>query len=272
MDHLSSRLFFLALGFTWAVSLKPVFAEDDTAFGQSNRTGAALIGALYDLKQTPDRKPTGIDPGDGYSHVIDEFISKNWDEVVLNKFFQVSKPLYTTQIFIPNMDAGNAPKAFGAEKAVKPSEWLIHYKGQVSPPSAGTYRFWGAGDDILAVAVNGKTVLVANRSDTHLTLSKWKSSIPDGAQAADDPLRAGDWITLKTDEIIDLDVIIGERPGGLFNAFLLIEKQGEIYGKDSAGNPILPIFQVARYNTPVIEDLGMEPKFAKDFPVWKCYQ
>jgi hypothetical protein len=43
---------------------------------------------------------------------------------------------------------------------VQPSNWIIHYKGQVSPPSAGTYRFWGTADDLIAVAVNGKTELV----------------------------------------------------------------------------------------------------------------
>jgi hypothetical protein len=41
----------------------------------------------------------------------------------------------------PDMMAGVAPKAFGVEKTVEPNHWLIHYKGRVSPPENGRYRF-----------------------------------------------------------------------------------------------------------------------------------
>jgi hypothetical protein len=265
------RLILLS-AFPVVIPMNLASADQGAVFGQSTQSEAALIGVLYDLKQTPDHKPTTIDPADGYSHIVDEFLINDWDETILNRFYRVTRPLYATQIFIPNMNADNAPKAFGAEKLIKPSCWIIHYKGQVSPPSAGVYRFWGCADDVLAVAVDGKTVLVGCRFDTHLPLNKWKSSEPDGAQAADDPLRAGDWINLKTDEIVDLDVIVGERPGGFFNAFLLVEKKGESYEKDGQGHPILPIFQVASFDTPSLLDLNMEPVFAKDFPIWKSYQ
>jgi len=241
--------------------------NDSSAFGQSKQSEAALIGVLYDLKQTQDHKPTNVDPA-VYCTVIDEFLSKGWDETVLNRYYRVSRPLYTTQIFIPSMDANQAPKAFGAEKTVQPSRWVIHYKGQVSPPESGTYRFWGIADDVMAVAVNGKTVLVGNRRDTRLPLTNWKASERDGAHAGDGELRPGDWMPLKEDEIIDLDVIVGERPGGIFNAFLMIEKQGASYNTDRRGHPILPIFQIAAYTTPPTHDA----EFATGFPPWKSYQ
>lgn len=245
--------------------------EEKNAFGESTRIAASLIGVLYDLKQTQNHQPTNVDAG-SYSAVVDEFLSKDWDESVLNRYYRVATALYATQIFMPQMQAGAAPKAFGVEKSVMPSRWLIHYKGQVSPPSAGTYRFWGFADDILAVAVNGKTVLVGNRSDTRLPNVKWKSSEPDGAKAANNFLRAGDWMDLKADEIIDMDVIVGERPGGLFNAFLLVEKRGESYAKDDKGHSIFPIFQVAPYDTKAINDLSIAPAFAKGHRPWKSYQ
>jgi hypothetical protein len=240
---------------------------DSSVFGQSKQSEAAFIGVLYDLKQTQDHKPTNVDP-ETYSAVVDEFMSQGWDENVLNRYYRVSKPLYTTQIFIPNMNADNAPKAFGAEKTVKPSRWVIHYKGQVSPPETGTYRFWGIADDVMAVAVNGKTVLVGNRQDTRLPKTTWHASERDGAPAGDGNLRPGDWLNLKAGEIIDLDVIIGERPGGLFNAFLMVEKQGANYETDRRGHPILPILQIAPYNTPKAPDA----EFATGFPTWKSYQ
>src|SRR5277367_6000387 len=107
-----------------------------SAFGSSQESEAALIGVLYDLKQTQDHQSTNVDP-ETYTTVMDEFLSKGWDEKVLNRYYRVSHPLYTTQIFIPNMNADKAPDAFGAQKTVKPSRWVIHYKGQISPPSAG---------------------------------------------------------------------------------------------------------------------------------------
>jgi hypothetical protein len=240
---------------------------DSSVFGKSTQSEAALIGVLYDLKQTQDHKPTNVDP-ETYSAVIDDFLSHGWDESVLNRYYRVSKPLYTTQIFIPNMNADKAPEAFGAQNTVKPSRWVIHYKGQIAAPETGTYRFWGIADDVMAAAVNGKTVLVGNRASTHLPLTNWKASERDGAHAGDGNLKPGDWMDLKQGEIFDLDVIIGERPGGVFNAFLMVEKQGANYDTDNRGHVILPILQIAPYNTPPAPDA----KFATGFPTWKSYQ
>ncbi len=248
-----------------------VHGEENSAFGDSTRIAASLIGVLYDLKQTQNNQPTTVDAV-SYSGVVDEFLSKEWDESVLNRYYRVVNALYATRIFIPQIQAGAAPKAFGVEKSVMPSRWLIHYKGQVSPPSKGTYRFWGCADDVLAVAVNGKTVLVANRQDTRLPNVTWKASEADGAQAANNLLRPGDWMDLTTNEIIDLDVIVGERPGGLFSAFLMVEKRGESYAKDAKGHSIFPIFQVALNETKATGNTSVAPVFAKGHRPWKSHQ
>jgi hypothetical protein len=240
-------------------------------FGQSQQSEAAMIGVMYDLKQTPTRQPTIIN-ADTYWNVLDEFLTKHWDEAVFNRYYRVSRPIFTTQIFISNMSADNAPKAFGAEKTVQPSLWVIHYKAQVSAPSAGTYRFWGEADDALAVAVNGQTELVAFLTDPVLK-NGWKEKSPRGGPGGERiPLDCGDWFTLGQDEIMDLDVIIGERPGGSFNAFLLVEKKGETYRMGTNGFPVYPIFQIAPYDTPVSSHYGVEPEFARGFPPWKSYQ
>ncbi len=73
-------------------------------------------------------------------------------------------------------------------------------------------------------------------------------------------------------QIADLDVIIGERPGGQFNAFLMVEKQGETYPKDSRGRSIFPIFQLAKYETPQLNNTGAEPNFATGYAPWTGYQ
>ena len=226
------------------------------------------MGIFYDLKQTQDHKPTNVDP-ETYNVILDEFLSKGWDETVLNRYYRVSQPLHTTQFYVPTLNADLAPKAFGVtDPSVKGTRWIAHYKGQISPPESGIYRFWGIADDVIAVAVNGKTVLVGNRFDTRLPKTNWHSSERDGATAGDGNLRAGDWMTLNSNEVFDLDIIVGDRPGGVFNIFLMIEKQGGTYNTGRGGHPIYPIFQTAPFETP----RSGEAEFATGFPIWKSYQ
>jgi len=246
-------------------------AQMDSLFGSKESSGAALIGILYDLKQNQERKPMQMDTRE-FGKVIDEFISKGWDETVLNRYFRVAKPLYTTQIFIPLIDANSAPKAFDVEKIVKPSFWVVHYKGQVCAPSDGFWRFWGDGEEVCSVAVDGKNVLLANWREITCPSVGWKSPEPPGQKVANSDIRAGDWFELKAGQVVDLDVIIGERGGGVFCAFLLIEKKGEKYEKDAEGHPILPVFQLAPYKTPEPSSAKTGPRIMQGGPIWKAIQ
>jgi hypothetical protein len=202
---------------------------------------------------------------------LDEFLFKNWDETILNHYFRVSRPLYTTQIFIPSANSDEAPRIFGLVGIVRPDLWLVHFKAQVCPPAVGTYRFVGTGDDVLAVAVNGKTVLWTSSGPPGAKFH-WTSSEADGPKAGSFPMVHGDWMTFKADDVIDLDVIFGDDPGFTFDAFLMIEQKGATYARDSTGHPILPIFQVAPYNTPASNDPNVQPPFATGFPIWKSVQ
>ena len=168
-----------------------------TAFGfRGKTTNAGLVGHIYDLKQTPDGKPTDIkddgalkdphlldkfvDPSKsqfentqagmyqmqlifkdqsplgkrsdlltqsvlGHAAVINEFISKDWDESVLKRYYQSKDPMNAYQFFIPAATSIDALNAFGVEKEIKPSHFLIHYKGNVRALKDGTYRFRIAG-------------------------------------------------------------------------------------------------------------------------------
>jgi len=246
-------------------------AEPETSvFGSRQASQAALIGILYDLKQTQERKPVPMDIKT-YGSVVDEFLSKGWDESVLNRYFRAARPLYTRQIFIPLISADSAPRAFGVEKIVQPSFWLIHYKGQVAAPSDGFWRFWGDGEEVCSVAVNGRNVLLANWREITTPNVQWKSPEPPGMKVANSQMRAGDWIQLKAGQVVDLDVLIGERAGGVFCAFLLIEKRGEKYSQVD-GFPVLPVFQLAPFKTPNPPSTKVGPPIQQDGPVWKAAQ
>jgi hypothetical protein len=256
-----------AAGFGTGPSLKgpimPAFGFRDSAL-----SGGSLIGRLYDLKQTPQRKPTGMDLP-SYGKVVDEYLSKRWDTAVLNRYYTGKEPIFTTQIFIPLLKASEGPKAFGQEKEVAPELWLIHYKGKVSAPTSGTWRFWGYGGEVCAVAIDRKTVLVSNHPLVLTPRTNWESPEPPGRVGGSGRLVAGDWIDLRVGQFVDIDILIGERGGFTFDCFLLIEKRGESYGTKD-GLPLFPIFQLAPYDTPAVTSSKLAPAFSKESVVWRA--
>ena len=76
-----------------------------------------------------------------HAAVLNEFMSKNWDESVLNRYYKSKDPMTAFQIFIPSTSSAAALKAFGAEKDLKPTHYLVHYKGLVKGPKDGEFRF-----------------------------------------------------------------------------------------------------------------------------------
>lgn len=240
-------------------------AQGDSAFGRSERGTAALVGIFYDLKQTQQREPI---PGGGrdYAKFIDEFLVAGFDEALLNRFFRAGRPLYTTQIATGRLSAEAAPKAFGVEGVVQPRHWLVHYKGQVAAPEDGVYRFVGVADDMMVVAVNRRVVLVGNHRSTKFPTLEWRPAADPGPKpAAHADSIYGDWIELRADRTVDLDILVGERPGGVFNAVLLYERRGESYPVNGRGEVVLPLFQVAPHA------MG-ETRFLTDRAPWRCFE
>jgi len=247
----------------------------DTAFGtlDESQTGeAALIGTFYDLKQSPTRESTGIN-SDNYLATVRDFVKSGWNEARLSKYYRAGKAMQSTAVWIPMIDAGEAPKAFDVDKTVRPNCWIVHYKAEIIPPADGVYRFVGGCDDIIAVAVDGELVMAGGRPET---LDLWK-----GLNWAKDPEAGkmfnevmffyGNWVEFKKDTPRSIDILIGERPGATFGAGLIVQKQGETYQNSAAGNPILPVFQVAPGKLPE-RDSEYTPKHLTDGPIWKALQ
>jgi len=220
--------------------------EAESSFGSSVKSGGAMLGIFYDLKQNQKRQPVpGVEP----TRIMAQFLDSGWDEDVLKGYFRGTRPLYATDVMIPVIDAKIAPEAFGLGAVVQPSRWFVIYKAQVSPPEDGTYRFTGIADDVLAVGVDGQTVLVSNYSNWP-NQSKWKESSPsESIRCYAGEMKRGDWFTCKKGEVIDLDILIGEIPGGRFGSCLFIEKKGETYpvAQTRYGpSPVLPAFQLKK--------------------------
>jgi len=219
-----------------------------SGFGSGTGTGNDLVGYLYDLKQTADRKPTGMTP-DQYHQILSRFVRASWDESILAPYYKSSKPLYTSHILIPNMDSNEGPKAFGLDKEVQPKMWIVWYKGKVAAPASTDYRFAGFCDDVLLVRIGGKTVLDGSISPVATQLdvvtpwpNKWVPPIPEVPNYGQ--LREGLVVSFSQGDPVDMDIIIGEEPGGQFNASLFVLRNDKTYPTTTAGVPLLPLFQL----------------------------
>lgn len=235
------------------------------AFGSKDST-VGLAGNFYDIKQTKNRKPTNLNNED-YASIMRKFVRDGWKESTLSNFFKSSAPIYTTQLFMPNLNADAGPKAFDMDKVVEPSRWLIHYDGKVIPPKDGTFYFVGAGDDYLVVRFNGKIVLDHGYSKT----TDWQAQkyYDYGFTGVPRGFARGDEIHVRGGQAYDMEILIGEQPGVFVFFCLMIEEKGVEYAKDKKGNPILPIFRLADTVQPPSKPGEELPPFTPDGPVWK---
>ena len=237
-------------------------------FGTKEKAPNALVGTFYDLKQDRRRKPTGLSPDD-FHRVFREFVNEGWRESILSKYFRAPNRLYATQILIPNMSADEGPKAFDMQKEVEPSRWLVHYRGSVSPPTDGTFRFVGAGDDVMIVRFNGKVVLDRcwYQDDAKWTANRnydyGYTKIPNG-------FARGEAITVRAGEWYEIEILVGEQPGGLVFFSLLMEEEGVEYQRDERGNPILPVFRLADLPPMELAPGQTLPPFQAKGPVWRA--
>jgi hypothetical protein len=206
-------------------------------------TGHGLIGTLYDLKQGPNEKPNDMAPVGPelssqspardwqnfpqmkkYCKTLSSFVRNNWSDTSLASFYRAPNRLTTTQIFIPEILAAEAPKAFSVENTVKPRRWVIHYTATIIPPRDGDFRFVGYGDDILLVRINGRDVLDGNYPDERI-IPDANSKEPEDRAPDNCPFYKGSWFSLRKGSSVRMDVMIGEGPGGHLRAFLLIDEK-----------------------------------------------
>lgn len=83
----------------------------------------------------------------------------------------------------------------------------------------------------------------------------------------------GDWVQLTKGQPVNIDVIIGEIPGGEFTGRLLIEQQGKQYQmveSDAGPRPVLPIFKTVDIdNQEMIKMMELDPReMTLDGPVF----
>ncbi|NBB78088.1 MAG: hypothetical protein GVY36_01360 [Verrucomicrobia bacterium] len=214
-----------------------------TLFGNTSPLAGALEGTFIDFKQDRYREKP---PNEGWMEAGKDFL-RNYRLREFRKFFNAPQKLYATHFYIPLMNANEAPRAYGVENLVEPSQWVAVYQGQFRSVDGGEFRFVGTADDILIVGVDGKTVLSAGFTQYNPT--RWspreEPRFPGPPVSQYLPaLTVGDWFKLPAGEPVDLTVTIGEIPGGEFASYLFIEEKGVQYETTPEGRPILPVFKL----------------------------
>ena len=142
--------------------------------------------------------------------------------------------------------------------------WMAWYHGQVIPPRAGRYRFWGYADNHLLVAINGNPVFEGSRRD-----ASFKEL---GIARTDNPAlpcliaRAGfacsEWVEASGDPV-QLDILFGEHGGNITSGLLLVEREGDIYEETFWGQPKWPLFLT---ETPTAEETAFKAVVSIGFP------
>ncbi len=243
--------------------------QDGLFGGLSAQLGSELTGTFYDLKRDQDGTPTEI-TSDEYIELVREF-SDSWDADDLDEFFQAPKKLYSSVFMIPNMPADEAPKAYGVGDIVEPRFWVAHYKGRFEVPESGSYRFCGLADDVLLVRVKRDLVLDASWwNPVGGAFSDFTSHDEDHLKwpvYGNTKMRVGEWVYLKAGKPFEIEILIGERPGGEFSCMLLIQKDGEDYrqvpyGEDGETRPVLPVFKLADISSDLAEEMKINPDVA----------
>jgi hypothetical protein len=198
---------------------------------------SGMVGTFYDLKQTSNKSPTECAPQSGigaYREAVKDFFQSGWSPGKFQKYYRAPEALIAGQVFIPSRGADAAPQAYGVEKEVKPSRWVVHYKATVEVPQSLPFRFVGSGDDWLVVRWDRKIAL--DDGYEHMVVGadgNYKDFKPPQVVTKEFPidrkpgslnrLKAGPWITAPKGTKVPLEIAIGETPGGVFDVYLAIE-------------------------------------------------
>ncbi len=217
-------------------------------FGGDVDEQSALIGRFYDLKQ-PIREGAKAVHREGVVQKIREFDGKKWDQSVFADYYSPDVRLYAPYFYLPRCRAAYGPEAFQCHaeqgaRTVAPSGWVVVYRGVVTAPETGFFRFVGMGDDTLMVRFDNKLVLESGWSiptkgdmvlgtkpsyQQELTTNKNKRAFYQYKQTPHwntvlGGIPTGEVFKVKKGKKYPIEILVSEIPGNEFGFCLLVEK------------------------------------------------
>jgi hypothetical protein len=198
---------------------------------------------VYHLKYNRNRGPASMDMN-SFRDVLQKYVLSGWDDSILAKYYQLPKKLYATHFLVPVMPSTLCTDAFGG-RDLESYYIFVVYKGKLVYPEDIRFRFWGVGDAYIFVNVDGKEVLLNAWRFHKVWFNWWRSKDPKDLSylLGNQNMAVGDWIELKANEPVDMNVLFGEWQGGQMSGMLLVEVEGQEYPKSHWNGPLLPAFK-----------------------------
>ncbi|MGE4488579.1 MAG: hypothetical protein AB7E95_03425 [Kiritimatiellales bacterium] len=224
---------------------------------RSVNIGNDFVGTFYATGLDRQGRRNGLGEGDAHYKVLRRFFDSGWNPRSVAMYYRSPQKLYTTFFYIPMTASEFVPRSFGIPDDVWTMNWFAHYKGKFMSKEGGRFRFWGRGENILAVRVNGKEVLQAGHILAAEIMSDWRSSAPEHRKyyRGHGPMGVGDWFDLEPGVPAEMEVVFGDTGGAWTQATLTIEKFGEEYPINEEGAPILPVFKTSEIPRHLIDEI-----------------
>jgi hypothetical protein len=228
--------------------LMPDLGEIASPFGGGFTTGSDLKGYFYNMNRGRNGQPIPMSP-DQMEALVYDYLKSGWKSSYLARYYRSPNAIYSPTICVPTVMSELAPQAFG-ESAGEGYCWAVLYEGDLVYPEDITFRFWGVGDKLMAVNVDGKTVLFCAYAEARRALfgSVWQTSDSkdNTYYFGESRARPSDWITLKAGEPKKIKVLLADVEGGLVYHMLSVEVKGETYPLTRAGGgPTFPVFRTS---------------------------
>ena len=234
--------------------MMPDLSELASPFGNKITTGSELKGYFYNFNRDRSGRKTIMNP-DQLREILYSFMKGGWRSTALSKYYRSPEALYSSTICVPTVMSELAPQAFGMDDA-EGYCWGVLYTGKLVYPEDIKFRFWGVGDKLMAVNVDGDTVLICayRRATRERFSSVWQTSdSKDNTYFfGEHRARPSDWITLKAGEEKDIQVLLADLEGGLVYHILSVEVEGQDYPWTRAGGgPTFPVFRTGEISRDV---------------------
>jgi hypothetical protein len=208
--------------------------------------GNEFEGTFYSLSLDRTGRRNSVTMGT-YAGIMKDFFDSGWDPKLLWDYYRWPQKLYTSFIYLPTIGFEHVPRSFGIPDTVNTAQWMVHYKGKIMSHEDGRFRFWGRGNHVLAVKVDGKEVGYLGLPVVRNVYTRWRSSAEENRKYFTGKLsmEVGDWFELKAGQPVEIEIVIGDYNGADTQATLRIQKDGESYPTNKDGGPVLPVFKTA---------------------------
>ena len=175
---------------------------------------------------------------------VERFVREGFDRSFFDDFPKIGDPLYAAHILHSRVNSRELSEIFEREL---PVDFIIHLRGEITPPEDGRYRFFTASDEVIAVGLN-RRLASARRGATSASHDFAGVSLRrTGAYSSGWGsvfFQYGEWVEMQSGQTYPIDIVIGvEGRNTRYSAMLLVQKEGVDY-QTHPGGPYLPILSV----------------------------